>query len=97
MLNMLKIDYTPDTAFGNLSGGEQRLVLLARALVKRPPLLVLDEPCQNLDKRNRELFLSILDEQCSSNGTALIFVTHLHGSMPKCISHKLTLKREAFH
>ena len=94
MLKMLKINYTPDTAFGNLSGGEQRLVLLARALVKQPPLLVLDEPCQNLDKRNRELFLSILDEQCSSNGTALIFVTHLHGSMPKCISHKLTLKRE---
>lgn len=94
MLEKLGIAADPNEPFGSLSGGEQRLVLLARALVKRPPLLVLDEPCQNLDKKNRERFLALLDELCADTATALVFVTHLRGTMPKCIKHKLLLVRE---
>lgn len=93
LLDKLGIDRDPTEAFGSLSGGEQRLVLLARALVKQPPLLVLDEPCQNLDKKNRERFLKLLDELCADSATALVFVTHLRGTMPKCIKHKLLLTR----
>ena len=93
LLDKLGIERDPTETFGSLSGGEQRLVLLARALVKQPPLLVLDEPCQNLDKKNRERFLKLLDALCADSATALVFVTHLRGTMPKCIKHKLLLTR----
>ena len=81
--------------FGEISGGEQRLVLLARALVKEPPLLILDEPCQNLDTRNISQFLDVLDGVLKENDdTAMIFVTHLSGITPKCVRHFLQLRRE---
>ena len=76
--------------FGTLSGGEQRLVLLARALVKKPPLLVLDEPCQNLDAENRARFVQMVDEVCSASPVTLLYVTHLSDTEPSCIDHRLT-------
>ena len=78
-----------DAAFGALSGGEQRLVLLARAVVKRPPLLVLDEPCQNLDRPNRERFVALVDALCADPATTLLYVTHLADTEPRCITHRL--------
>jgi molybdate transport system ATP-binding protein len=76
-------------AFGALSGGGQRLALLARAIVKRPPLLVLDEPCQNLDRPNRERFVALVDRLCADPATTLLYVTHLSDTEPRCITHRL--------
>ena len=76
-------------AFGALSGGGQRLALLARAIVKRPPLLVLDEPCQNLDRPNRERFVALVDRLCADPATTLLYVTHLADTEPRCITHRL--------
>lgn len=78
-----------DHPFGVLSGGEQRLVLLARALVKKPPLLVLDEPCQNLDAENRTRFVRMVDAFCSASPVTLLYVTHLSDTEPSCIDHRL--------
>ncbi len=75
--------------FGALSGGGQRLALLARAIVKRPPLLVLDEPCQNLDRPNRERFVALVDRLCADPATTLLYVTHLADTEPRCITHRL--------
>lgn len=75
--------------FGALSGGGQRLALLARAVVKRPPLLVLDEPCQNLDRPNRERFVALVDRLCADPATTLLYVTHLADTEPRCITHRL--------
>ena len=75
--------------FGALSGGAQRLALLARAIVKRPPLLVLDEPCQNLDRPNRERFVALVDRLCADPATTLLYVTHLADTEPRCITHRL--------
>ena len=75
--------------FGALSGGAQRLALLARAVVKRPPLLVLDEPCQNLDRPNRERFVALVDRLCADPATTLLYVTHLADTEPRCITHRL--------
>lgn len=78
--------------FRFLSEGQQRMVLLARALVKNPPLLILDEPCQGLDLRNRARVLKALDAVCKKNGTTLLYVSHYAEERPHCIDHVLELK-----
>lgn len=62
--------------FCTLSSGEQRMVLLARAFVKNPSLIILDEPMHGLDERNRALAKAIIAAYCSNNSRTLITVTH---------------------
>jgi molybdate transport system ATP-binding protein len=81
-----------DEAFGNLSLGDQRLVLLARAEAKKPRLLILDEPCQGLDAAHRRAILAETDRLIKQTGASLIFVTHHTKEMPACITHQLELK-----
>jgi molybdate transport system ATP-binding protein len=78
-----------------LSQGRRRLVLLARALVARPELLVLDEPCQGLDDDRAELVISAVDRAIGSRegeGTSLIYVTHRASQMPECVTRVLRLE-----
>ena len=79
------------TAFEQVSEGEQRLVLLARALVKSPALLVLDEPCQGLDARNRDGVLQAIDRIGSRSNASMIYVTHHTDELPRSITHVLRL------
>lgn len=76
--------------FGDLSTGEQRLILLARALVKSPRLLVLDEPCQGLDRRRAQAFVAEVDRQIRQGATAL-YVTHRREEIPPAIRRILRL------
>lgn len=78
--------------FRALSSGEQRLVLLARALVKRPPLLILDEPFQGLDTRATAHCRAYLDRELGADQT-LLFVTHEPTELPRTVSHTLRLER----
>ena len=75
-----------------LSQGEQRLVLLARAMVKSPRLLILDEPCQGLDQAARERLLKIFDRLGFESGVQLIYVTHQVEDRLACITHILRLE-----
>lgn len=59
-----------------LSGGEQRRVALARALVLQPPLLLVDEPTADLDEESEALVMAILRSECRERGAALVLVTH---------------------
>jgi molybdate transport system ATP-binding protein len=77
--------------FGDLSLGQQRLVLLARALVKDPPLLILDEPCQSLPPDSREVILGLLDRLCHHESVSLICVSHHQDEIPRAVSHVLHL------
>ena len=77
----------------SLSAGEQRLVLLARALVKQPRLLVLDEPGQGLDPVHVERFLEKLDSLCGAQPTTLLYVTHRPEELPRSVSRVLRLER----
>jgi molybdate transport system ATP-binding protein len=82
-----------DTSFLQLSSGEQRLVLLARAFVKEPDLLILDEPLHGLDTSNRKLVKEIIDTYARKEGKTLIMVSHYQEEFPACITHSLHLKR----
>ncbi len=62
--------------FQNLSYGEQRAILILRAAVKCPPLLILDEPCHGLDEENRQIVLDLLEIIASTGTTTLLHVTH---------------------
>ena len=79
--------------FGAVSTGEQRLVLLARALVKRPELLILDEPGQGLDASNRDRLKSFLQIYCRSVPVTLIYVTHVESEIPDVVDRTLRLRR----
>jgi len=75
-----------------LSVGLQRMVLLARALVKCPRLLILDEPCQGLDQAHRDLFIRVLDHLLRSGKETAIYVTHRHEEIPPSIRRILRLE-----
>jgi molybdate transport system ATP-binding protein len=84
-----------DRTFLKLSSGEQRLVLLARAFVKDPELLILDEPLHGLDNTNRRLVKDVIEAFCKRHNKTMIIVTHYKDELPNCIDHEIYLKRHA--
>lgn len=82
-----------DRPFTRLSYGEKRLILIARAMVKSPELLILDEPCQGLDRSNREMVLALMQSIGSGGSTSLIYITHHQEELIPCIRHVLKLQK----
>ena len=74
-----------------MSYGEARRILLARAMVRRTRLMILDEPCTGLDIPTREIFLETI-EKMSRKRTRMIYVTHRIEEIMPCITHVLYLK-----
>ncbi len=72
--------------YHELSFGQQQLALLARAMVKRPKVLVLDEPCVGLDDGHREMILKTIDLIARRTAARIIFVTHERHARPACIN-----------
>jgi molybdate transport system ATP-binding protein len=81
-----------DRPYLQLSSGEQRLALLARAFVKDPDLLILDEPFHGLDSVNRRRIMDIIENFCKRLGKTLIMVTHCKDEWPLAITHGLRLE-----
>lgn len=82
-----------DRNFLQISSGEQRLALLARAFVKAPELLVLDEPLHGLDMRNRRLAKDVIETFCQRREKTLIMVTHYKNELPSVIDHSIYLQK----
>ena len=92
-LNIFGIGELADRPFLQLSSGEQRLVLLARAFVKDPQLLILDEPLHGLDLWNRRLVKDIIETFCQRRNKTMIMVTHYQTELPNNITHQKFLAR----
>ena len=90
-MNLLGISALKHRSFLCLSDGEQRLILLARAFVKDPELLILDEPMHGLDENNRQRVKSLIEAFAQRQGKTLIMVTHYEEDLPEGISQRLCL------
>lgn len=75
-LKLVKLDNKYRQPLHSLSFGEQRMVLILRAMIKHPPLLILDEPCQGLDEINRLMVLKLIDIIAEDSDTTVLYVTH---------------------
>ncbi|GKX62041.1 Putative HMP/thiamine import ATP-binding protein YkoD [Pragia fontium] len=89
-LDLLGLADLANTPFQALSWGQQRLTLIARALVKHPALLILDEPLQGLDPLNRQLVKRWIDVLIKEGKSQLLFVSHHAEDAPECITHRLS-------
>ena len=90
-LDRLDLSRLKERRYDFLSFGERRMILLARAVVKDPEILVLDEPCQGLDPANRKRILALADVIGRQPHTQILYVSHHPEEMPACITHHLKL------
>ncbi len=92
-LKSLNYNEIGNRMFGELSTSAQRIVLFIRTLVKIPPLLILDEPFQGLDKAHVRLLKDLINRIAAESNCAMIFVTHLPEELPECFTLHLRLNK----
>lgn len=75
-LNLIGLDLKKNEYFHQLSLGEKRLVMIARAMVKHPPLLILDEPTAGLDDTSASFSVALVNKFSKESNSAIVFVSH---------------------
>lgn len=90
-MELFGIAHLRDRSFLKISSGEQRLVLLARAFVKCPQLLILDEPMHGLDPENRARAKAVIEAFSRLDGKSVIVVSHFEEDFPSTLTHRLAL------
>jgi molybdate transport system ATP-binding protein len=90
-MKALEIDKYARTLLKNIPASVQRLCLLARALIKNPPLLIFDEPCQGMDSHQQQHFKNLVDTICALSKVTLIYVTHYQHEIPESVDKVLKL------
>ncbi len=76
VIKKLKIEDIQNKRIGDLSGGQKQRVLIARSLIKKPKLLILDEPVTGLDVNITKILYKMLEEEKKNNNTTIIMATH---------------------
>jgi molybdate transport system ATP-binding protein len=92
-MKALEIEKYAHVLLKNIPASAQRLCLLARALIKNPPLLIFDEPCQGLDAHQQLHFKSLIDTICGMSNVTLIYVSHYQHEIPDSVTKVLRLDR----
>jgi len=90
-IHAVGLDALAEHRFDQLSFGEQRLALLARAMVKSPPLLILDEPCIGLDGAHKQQLIALVNRIAAQGHTQILYVSHVPEELPACINQWLQL------
>lgn len=88
-LDIMGLKSLAKRGFRQLSFGQQRLVLIARGLIKQPPLVILDEPTQGLDDLNRHMVLTFIEKLADLKQTTLLFVSHRQDEHLPLFKHQL--------
>jgi molybdate transport system ATP-binding protein len=91
-LKIMNLESLTSRPFSQVSPSQQRMLLLARAMVKNPPVLILDEPCQGLDQSQILFFNSLIDAYWSRFHPTVLYVTHYSHQLPACIQYFLKLE-----
>jgi molybdate transport system ATP-binding protein len=94
-LDILGLRSKANKSLQHLSYGEQRLVLIGRGLIKQPPLLILDEPCQGLDDLSRQMVLAFINRLAEQTRMTLLYVTHHENEIPAAFRHRLLFEPQA--
>jgi iron complex transport system ATP-binding protein len=96
LLETFGCSHIKNRPFRALSQGERQKVLIARALMASPRLLILDEPCTGLDLLSREQLLAMIEKIAAQpDGPTLLYVTHHIEEILPCFTHTLLLKEGA--
>lgn len=96
-MQLLKIDRYADKLFSMVPPDVQRLCLLARALVKNPTLLILDEPTQGLDSYQQQFFTQLIDAICAASNVTLIYVSHYQHHIPQSVDKRIRIEQGRIH
>ena len=94
-MKVFGIDGLKERSFLTLSSGEQRLALLARAFVKDPDLIILDEPLHGLDVSNKRRAARVIEQFCRREGKTLVYVTHYPHELPACVDRHFNLTKHS--
>ena len=95
LMQALGIAHLADKPFLRVSAGEQRMILFARALVKNPALLILDEPFHGMDSICKQKCLNLIEKYALQPDKSLIFVTHYQKEIPACVHQVYELQEPA--
>jgi iron complex transport system ATP-binding protein len=82
MLKEVRLSHLADQLLGSLSQGERKKIMLARALMTNPSILIMDEPCSGLDLFERERLLETVNQLSKQNITVLYVTHHIEEIMP---------------
>ena len=91
LMEMMRIAHLADRPLGQLSGGERQKVSLARAILQKPDVLLLDEPTANLDIAIQKDFLLLIDEIHKQEDLTLLYITHDFNLLPSTMRRAVML------
>jgi molybdate transport system ATP-binding protein len=93
-LKLLDLSDREKMPFSRLTFGEQRLILIVRAMVKLPPILLLDEPCLGLDNNARARVMALVDHIAGNSRTHILYVAHDSTDRLACLNRSLEFRKD---
>jgi ABC-type Mn2+/Zn2+ transport system ATPase subunit len=93
LMEMMRVAHLADRPLGQLSGGERQKVILARAIMQQPDILLMDEPTANLDIAVQKEFLNLINEIQEHEALTLFFITHDFTMLPDAMRRAVLLNR----